>query len=209
MNDAGTNDVVLALILLGLGVVLVFWGGAALRALIALAGAVVGFFLGAELVQGQAGGELLGTTWGWVAAIVGALVLGVLAYAWYWLGVVIWVGAMGYVLGVFLANAFGADKDWVFTTVGIIVAAVLVIIAVVASLPALLLVIVSAWSGATLALTGVMLLVGEINDQQIDHAFSLADPSWLWYGALVVLFVVGLVVQLGATSRRSAQSVGG
>lgn len=209
MNDAGTNDVVLSLILLGLGAVLVFWGGSALRALIALAGAVVGFFLGAELVQRQVGGELLGTFWGWVAAVVGALLLGLLAYLWYWLGVIVWVAAMGYVLGGFLASTFGAEEDWVLVTAGLVVAGLLVVIAVVASLPALLLVIVSAWSGATLVVTGVMLLVGEINQRQIERAFSIATPGWLWYGALAVVFVVGLVVQLGLTSRRPSQSIGG
>lgn len=207
--DGGVNDVVLALLMLGLGIILVFWGGAALRALIALAGAFVGFFLGAELVQNQVGGELLGTFWGWVAAIAGALVLGVLAYAWYWFGIVVWVGAMGYVLGVFLANAFGADEEWVRTTVGFAVAAVLVVIAIAAHLPALLLVIVSAWSGASLAVVGVMLLVGEVSQHQVDRAFSVADPAWLWYGAAFVVFVVGLVAQLGLTSRRPASTVGG
>jgi len=209
MNDSGMNDVVLALILLGLGVVLVFWGGAALRTLIGLAGAFVGFFLGAELVQERVGGELLGTPWGWVAAIAGAIVLGILAYVWYWLGVVIWVGAMGYVLGVSLASAFGADEDWVLTTVGLVVAALLVLIAVAASLPSLLLVAVSAWSGAILVVTAAMLLFGEIDERQINHAFRVAEPSWLWYGAAAVVFVVGLVAQLGLTSRRPAQSVGG
>ncbi|WP_370617671.1 DUF4203 domain-containing protein [Mumia qirimensis] len=209
MDAGGANDFVLAIVLLGVGAVLVLWGGAALRVLIALAGAFVGFFLGAELVQDQAGGELLGTFWGWVAAIVGALVLGILAYLWYWLGVVLWVAAMGYVLGVFLANAFGADEDWVLMTVGLAVAAVLVVIAVIARLPAMLLIVVSAWAGASLVVTGAMLLFGEIDSEQVDRAFTVADPAWLWYGAVAVIFIVGLIVQLGATSRRSPQNIGG
>ncbi|MGH1561547.1 DUF4203 domain-containing protein [Mumia sp. DW29H23] len=208
MNE-GTNDVVVALIMLGVGIVLVFWGGAALRALIALAGAFVGFFLGAEIVQDRVGGELLSTTGGWVAAIVGAIVLGLLAYFWYWLGIVLWVGAMGYVLGVVIANAFGADEEWIRTTVGLVVAAVLVVIAVVASLPALLLIIVSAASGATLVVTGLMLLFGVIDGREVDRAFSVAEPAWAWYAAAIAVFVVGLVAQLGMTSRRSAQGVGG
>ncbi|MDD9350466.1 DUF4203 domain-containing protein [Mumia sp.] len=207
MDAGGVNESVLALILIGLGAILVFWGGTALRALIALAGAFIGFFLGAEIVQERVGGELLGTPGGWIAAVVGALVLGILAYVWYWLGVVIWVGAMGYVLGVSVAAVFGADDSWVLTTVGLVVAAVLVVIAIAMSLPSLLLVIASAWSGAILVVIGVMLLVGEISERQINRAFTAVEPAWPWYAAAIALFVVGLLAQLGMTSRRRSESV--
>ncbi|KAA1425400.1 DUF4203 domain-containing protein [Mumia zhuanghuii] len=207
--DSGMSDGVLGVLLLLVGVVLLFWGGAALRVLIALFGAWVGFFLGAELVQAQVGGPLFGTFWGWVAAVVGAIVVGLIAYLWYWFGVVIGVAAMGYVVGVVTAGLFGADTGWVPTTVGLVFAALLTILAVVTHFPALLLVLASAYAGAGLVVTAVMLFTGEVDGRQLERAWTIADPTWLWYGATIVLFVIGLLVQLGSTSRRQQSPVGG
>ncbi|KHL18905.1 uncharacterized protein DUF4203 [Mumia flava] len=198
------NDVLLGVILLVIGLVLVFWGRPALQALIGVFGALIGFVIGAQVGQEIAGGAVLDSAWSWVAAIVGAIVLGLLAYVWYWLGVVLWVAAAGYWLGVVIAGAFGADEDWVLTTTGLAVAAALVVLAVVAKFPALLLVLVSAWAGANLTITAVMLFVGEVGSARVGEAYRIAEPAWGWFLAVLVVFVIGVVVQLRSGAGRTS-----
>ena len=82
-------DVVMGVLALLIGLLLCFRGRGAMRVLLALWGAFVGFGLGASLVAGLTEHGYLATAAGWLAAIVLAIVFAVLAYLFFAVAVVL------------------------------------------------------------------------------------------------------------------------
>lgn len=200
------SDVVLGAVAVAAGLLLCFRGGLALRALIALWGGFVGFFLGAALVAGGGGDQLLGGPLGWLAGVFGALVLGGLAYAFYALAVGIAMVSVGFGLGSLAAAALGAS-DGVVTAVGIVTGALLAVLALATGLPYMLLVVVSALGGATAIVAGVMLLVGAAHSADIggEVARAVMVGQWWWNLAWFVLAAAGVVMQTRARRRVDAR----
>jgi len=200
-------DVVMGVLALLIGLLLCFRGRGAMRVLLALWGAFVGFGLGASLVAGLTGHGYLDSAAGWLAAIVLALVFAVLAYLFFAVAVVLAFASMGFVLGQTLAIALGAGQGWLITGVGVAVGVLLAVLAVVTNLPELVLIVISAFAGASVAVAGLMLLL---------DVFSLTDPVTAqipiveqpaWYVGQLVLAVLGIIVQLRSARRRELGSV--
>ena len=200
-------DVVMGVLALLIGLLLCFRGRGAMRVLLALWGAFVGFGLGASLVAGLTGHGYLDSAAGWLAAIVLALVFAVLAYLFFAVAVVLAFASMGFVLGQTLAIALGAGQGWLITGVGVAVGVLLAVLAVVTNLPELVLIVISAFAGASVAVAGLMLLL---------DVFSLTDPVTAqipiveqpaWYVGQLVLAVLGIIAQLRSARRRELGSV--
>lgn len=200
-------DVVMGVLALLIGLLLCFRGRGAMRVLLALWGAFVGFGLGASLVAGLTEHGYLATAAGWLAAIVLALVFAVLAYLFFAVAVVLAFASMGFVLGQTLAIALGAGQGWLITSVGVAVGVLLAVLAVVTNLPELVLIVISAFAGASVAVAGLMLLL---------DVFSLDNPATAqipiveqpaWYVGQLVLAVFGIIVQLRSARRRELGSV--
>ena len=191
-----TNWVV-GLIALIAGALFCFRGGAALRALLAVWGGFVGFALGAGVVAAASGRPPLSEPVDWIAAILGALILGSLAYAFYALAVVISVGSIGFAIGAGIATAAGATGTWagVAGLAGGVLAAVL---ALTTQLPRLLLVLLGAVVGAAAMVGALMLLLGQLDVAGLTSgAFRTAlEASPWWTGIFLVLAVIGTFVQL-------------
>ncbi|WP_152190237.1 TM7S3/TM198-like domain-containing protein [Georgenia satyanarayanai] len=195
------SDVITGVLAVLLGLLLCFRGSGALRILLAIWGAFIGFGVGAVAVTQLTGQEYLGTVAGWAAAIVGALVLAALAYLFYAVAVVLGFGAMGFVLGQTVAAAVGAEEPWVLTAAGVVGGVVLAVIAIATNLPELVLVVISAFAGASITIAGLMLLLDMRDVESLVRAdVSLADHP-AWYLGYLVLAVVGIVVQLRRSRR--------
>ena len=194
----------IGLLALALGALLCFRGSSLARLLLALWGAFIGFNLGAWLAAGLTGQPFLGDAWGWVCAIVTAVLFALLAYWFYVLAVIIWLGSLGFWLGVALANALGADAE-LSALVGLIAGVLLVVLGLALRLPAMLLSVLTALAGAGLILGGVLLLVGEA-----PAGPSLGEITWpqeWWWTALyLVLALAGIIVQGRSRSRRRARA---
>lgn len=201
------SDVVVGVLILLLGLLLCFRGSGALRVLLAVWGAFIGFGIGAVAVVQLTGQEYLGTVTGWVAAVVGAVLFGALAYVFYAVAVVLGFGAMGFVLGQTVASAVGAEEPWVLITVGLIGGVVLALLAIATNLPELVLIVVSAFAGASITIAGLMLLLDMLDVESLVGAdVSLAGRP-VWYVADLVLAVVGILVQLRHSRRRTLGTV--
>ena len=132
-------QVVLGILAVVAGAVFCFRGYLALRAVIGVWGAFVGFNVGAAVVAALTGEPLLAGPLGWVGAVVGALLLGGLAYAFYAGAVLLTMGSVGYALGSAAAGLF-ALPPWASVVAGLVGAVALVAVAVVTHMPAVLLV---------------------------------------------------------------------
>lgn len=188
------SDVWLGILALLAGLLLCFRGGVALRLVIAFWGAFVGFSVGASIGGAVAGEAWLDGPGSWIGAVVGALVFAWLAYAFYAFAVVVAVGSVGYWLGTWAALAVGATPGTA-AVVGIGTAVLLAVIALVARVPYLLLVLVSAAGGASAIVSGAMLLVG-VADGAAMSSGDLPAGQWWWSAVWFVLAVAGIIIQL-------------
>jgi hypothetical protein len=211
------NDVVLALLAIGIGALFCFRVYLTMRVVIPIWGAFTGFALGAGLVAGVTGDGLLANFGAWSAGVGLALVFGMLAYAYYEISIVIGMAAIGFMLGSTVMIALNVEWTWLIVTVGIVVATLLALVAVVGSLPMLLLTILSALAGSSAIVGGVMLLTGAFDGDDLTRAgvVERIDDSWAWWLLYAVLAVVGIGSQLRtlesmqATLREQWQASGG
>ncbi|WP_324651633.1 DUF4203 domain-containing protein [Georgenia sp. H159] len=201
------TDVVLGVLALLVGLLLCFRGSGAMRVLLALWGAFVGFTLGAALVAALTDEGYLESVTGWLVAVVLALVLAALAYFFFALAVVLAFASMGFVLGQTAASALGAAEPWVLTAAGVAGGVLLGVLAIVTNLPELVLIVVSAFAGASVAVAGLMVLLDAVDLDDVTAArVPIADQP-AWFVGQLALAVVGVVVQVRHARRRRMGSV--
>lgn len=201
------NDVLVGLLALLVGLGVAFVGYRALRVVIALLGAVFGFSVGGALAASIPAQGSFGTMLTWIGAIVGALLFGWLAYAFYQVAVLLGLASIGFAIGSGLMVAIGFRGGWLTWMVGAAVAVILVLIGMIGDLPAVLLIMLTGLSGANIAVTGVMLLVGAVNMTDLTVAGQAVHVGWWWAVASVVLAVVAIVSQLGSLNRSKAAAM--
>jgi hypothetical protein len=192
-------DVVLGLLAIVVGIVLTFFGYAALRLVIAAWGAFAGFVLGGTAVARATDTAYLGSLTGWLAAIGLGLVFGLIAYLYYAVSVILGMGAIGFALGTTLMVALGVRWSWVVVLVGLLLGIGLALVAIVGDLPMLILAVLSAFAGASTLLGGILLLLGRLDtaDLPVEEGVAQAlELGWVWTVAYLALAVVGLVSQL-------------
>lgn len=197
-------DVLVGLLAVAIGAMLCFVGYLALRAVISIWGAFVGFTLGAGLVANLTGEGYLDTPLGWIVALVVAVLFGAVAYLYYAVSVVIAMGAIGFVLGTTLMTALGVEWSWVVALVGLVIGVVLALIAIAADLPMVLLAVLSALAGASTILAGALLVVGSLTtDELTADTTRTVELGSVWYVLYLGLALAGTVVQLRSAANRS------
>ncbi len=196
------NDIVLGLLAIIVGAAFCFQGYLALRLIIPIWGAFAGFSFGAGLIAAISGDGFLSTTVGWVVGIVCAVVFAVIAYLYYAVSVVIAMGAIGFMLGTSLMYALDVHWRWLVALVGIAVGVLLAFLAIVADMPMMLLIVLSALGGAAAITGGLLLMFGGVDvDDFTGEVIEHADHGWWWYAIYVVLAVAGIMFQVRSTNR--------
>lgn len=191
------QDVVIGLLAIGVGAFFCFRGAVAMRLVITMWGAFTGFMLGAGVVAGADETGFLRTLLGWIVGWVVALVFGVLAYAFYEVAVVLAMAAIGFALGVTVMVALGVTWSWGVVFVGVAVGLVLAILTLASNMPLVILLVLSAFGGASAIVTGIMLLAGTVDADQFTQAQATSQmeaSSW-WYALYLGLALVGMVAQ--------------
>jgi hypothetical protein len=197
------SDIVVGIIAIFTGAVFCFRGYLAMRIVIPLWGAFAGFLLGAGIVSGDGG--FLQTALGWFVGLAVALVFAALAYLYYEVAVLIGMMAIGFALGTSLMVALGVTWSWLIVLVGVALAILLAVVALVGDLPMVLLTVLTAFAGSSAIVAGLMLIFGVTDLGDFDSAqttAALAD-DWWWYPIYFVLAFAGLVAQLADTQRRT------
>lgn len=196
-------DIAFGVFLLLVGAAFCFQGYLALRLLIPIWGALAGFSVGAGIVAAVNDERFLATVLGWIVGLAVAVVFALVAYLYYAVSVVIAMGAIGFLLGTSVMYAFDVQWQWLIVTVGIVAGILLAVLAVVADLPMVLLVVLSAVAGASAIVGGAMLLTGALDTDEFtsDEVIEAADRDWWWTALYILLAVAGIVVQTRATDR--------
>lgn len=190
-------DIVLGLFAIVAGAVILFAGQFVLRLVIPIWGFFAGFAFGAGLFAELADERLLGTVLGWVTGFVFAIIFAVLAYLYYAVAVVLAMAAFGFAIGAGLISALGIDWNWVGVLVGLVVGAVLGLLAVFGNMPMIVLAVASSVAGAVSIVAGLMLLFGTLNSADLTRSSfnSALHSGWFWYALLLVLALIGIVAQ--------------
>jgi hypothetical protein len=194
-------DVFVALITAAIGLIALFFGYRIFKLLLPLLGFFVGLVVGAQVVASIFGEGFLASVIGIVAGLVVGLLFGALAYVWWWLGVILVFAGMGYALGVSILPAFGLDLDLVSVLIGLAVAAVFAIGAIVLRMPKLVVIGVTALWGSGATIAAWLVFVNEIEPADLGYGAvsAVVAASTFWLIVYFAVAVIGMAFQLAST----------
>ena len=197
------NDIALGILAIAVGLLFCFFGATMLRLTITIWGAFAGFSLGAGVIAGWFGQSFLATTAGWVVGLIMAIVFAWLAYAYYAVAVLIATASLGFAAGAALMAALGVTWNWLIILVAIVVAVGIGVAALTVNMPAVLLIVLSTLGGASVAVSGLMLVLGVLTIADLTDPAVTANPAhgWWWTVVYIVLAVLGVTVQTRKSRR--------
>jgi hypothetical protein len=197
-------EILVGIILALVGLAVCFFGLRFWFILLPVFGAVTGFIVGARLMQDLFGTGFLSTATSWIVGIVVAVVFALLSwYVWY-AGAIILAGAVGASLFTGILHAI-INQPWGLVTfiVALIGAVIFAVGALMLNLPIYIVVVNSAIGGASLAIAGLLTMLGTITTVELANGatFAVVDEtshglSWLWVLAWIVLVIAGIYYQL-------------
>jgi hypothetical protein len=209
--DITLEGLLVGIVAIAIGLAFCFYGFNLFLILLPIWGFFAGFLLGANVVSALLGGGadpgFLATVTGWVVGFIVGLVFAVLSYLYYWVAVILLGGALGYQLtyGVLeWLNIFPAnDPGLVAFILALIVGAIFAVGFFLLQMPAILVIVATAISGAGAAVAGLIVALGllpreslnEVFDAGIFGVYTLDDLSWLWLIIGVALAIAGAVYQ--------------
>jgi hypothetical protein len=192
------QDIVVGILAIVIGGLFCFRGYLAMRVIIPIWGAFAGFVFGASLVTTFTDERFLRNIAGWLLGLVFALLFAAIAYLYYEISVVIVMASIGFTLGVTAMVALDVTWSWVVILVGVIAAVALAFVAIAADLPTGLLLILTALTGASAVVLGIMLLVGtaETVDFRTEVIIDEIDDAWWWWAIYAGIAIAGIIVQI-------------
>lgn len=203
-----TERLLISLAALIIGAVFCFAGYRLFRILMVIWGFFIGFIVGAQAIASFFGTGLLATPPGWVTGIVCGLVLAVLAYALYTAAISILGGSIGYITGIGLMTGLGlANLGDLVVIVSLILAIFFALLLLVLDLARMLIIAITALSGASAIVTSILLLLGVIQTSffQADAASSFIEGSPGWVMLWLAIAVIGGTFQMQNTQRYKLQ----
>ncbi len=191
-----------ALVLFVVGLAFLFAGYRLFRLLIPIWGFVVGFDVAVAVGRIVLHAQPLSTITGWALAIIVGLLFAALAYAYYYVSVVVLGASVGFLLGEALATAIFPNPGVSALIVGAIGAVVLALVVIALDLPKALIVVLTALGGAVAVVVGALLALGKVSLSMIGagatgSAAGVIRGS-LWLSLLTLLLaLIGMAVQAG------------
>jgi hypothetical protein len=195
-------DVFVALITAAIGLIALFFGYRIFKLLLPLLGFFVGLVVGAQVVASIFGEGFLASVIGIVAGLVVGLLFGALAYVWWWLGVILVFAGMGYALGYAILPAFGLDDaQFISVLIGVAVAAIFAIGAIVLRMPKLVVIGVTALWGSGAVIAAWLIFINEIDAEQLGFGAvnAVVAHSTIYLIIFFAVAVIGMAFQLAST----------
>jgi hypothetical protein len=192
------GSVAVGVIEIGLGLVFCFLGYSAARVVLGLWGAVVGYFAGTLLYMALS--QWLGGGWitavpEWVFSVVLALVLAWFSFAFYAIGVLLSMAAVGWALGQATAQGLHLPA-WLTLALSLVLAAGLVMVGWTMNLPRFLLILITAVSGAAGVIDGIQVILGTRMPWADEGFWRLqTNTAVLWGAGYLALMLAGLFFQ--------------
>jgi hypothetical protein len=192
-------DLLLGILLILFGLASTFFGLQVFFATLPILGFIFGFFIGAGAVEAIWGDSFLSTATGWIVGLVLGIVFALVSWVWWYAGALLGAGAWGAVLGTGILHLFDkTPSDWllfIFAAIGFVA---LVLLALVLNLPIYMVIVSTAWAGASILIVGVLLMFNRVNYQGLGDgtAAGIINESWWWGLVALVVAVLGMFFQL-------------
>ncbi len=125
------------------------------------------------------------------------MIFAVLAYVYYYVAIVLAMGAAGFAIGSGIIVALGISWNWVAVLTGLAIGLVFGLVSVIADVPMIVIVIIGSVAGAVSVTAGVMLLLGSLNSADFSRGdfTDTVSSSFGWSLLLLALALIGIVVQ--------------
>lgn len=191
------TDILVGLVVIVVGLLLVFSGYGFARILLSVWGLIFGIALGGSLVNDLTTNGFLNNVLGLVIGIVLGLVFAVLTYVFFYVAVVLAGASLGFFIGSSFLQLFGMDPNFLTSMLGIAAGAVMAVAFVVLNLPRAFLIVATAFSGAIIAIGGLLLVFNQIPLDYFSYqtAKIVVENSVFWTIGAFALAILGIVVQ--------------
>lgn len=185
-----------------IGLMLVFGGYRLARLFIPIIGFLAGLELGGAVISNMQSTPFLGTLAGVTVGLIAGVIFALLAYAYYYLAVVILTGSLGYLVGSSFILLLGFQPGFLSAMIGLAVGVVFGLMAVFGNAAKYLLIIATAAAGAIATVGGVLLLFNQIplDAYSLGTANIAIGNSFIWTVVTLILAIVGISTQI-QTSR--------
>ena len=180
------EGILIGLLAIGAGAAWAFFGLRFFAILLPIWAFFFGLTAGIDFASNIFADGAIGTVVSWGIGLAFGIVLAVISFFWYYAAVVIAVGALGYVLGAGFV-AYFIDTGILSFLAGITLGAVFAIGAFVLAFPVVLVIVVSAASGAAAIVNGALILLGSIKVEDLSDGV---------FGGLIKYGPIGLIVAL-------------
>jgi hypothetical protein len=191
-------DIFLGILLVLFGLAIAFMGLQVFFATLPLLGFIFGFFVGAAGIDAIFGDGFLSTVSGWLVGFGVGLLFALISWFWWYAGVLIAAGAWGATLGTGIVEALGGDSEWLLFIAAVIGFAAILALTLFLNLPVYIIIVNTAFAGATILITGILLVFNQVNYEEIGYgtAVSIINESWWWVLVWSVVSVLGMFFQL-------------
>ena len=192
--------ILLALVALGLGAVLLLVGYRFFLLLLPIWGFVAGLWLGAETVSILLGEGFLVSVTGLAVGFVVGLIMAILSYLFYAVGVLLLGASFGYWLTAGLMYAVGFESGFLVTIAGVITAIIFATLTVMLDVKKHLAIIMTAFGGAGGISLAILLIFGVIAPEQLQAGGAAAlaaviEDSVFWLLIWLALAIGGIIFQ--------------
>lgn len=188
-----------ALIAFLAGLAFLMYGYRIFLVMLPIWGFFAGFWLGAQTITWVLGEGFLATTTGWVVGFFIGLLLAVLSYLFYFVGVALIGASVGAAIGSGLMAAFGFDPGFLTTIVAIVSAVIVAGLTLIFNIQKYVLFVITAVGGANALVLSVLLLFGRVGLDQVRGAGSTIQPivqdSTFWLLVWIVVAAFGVYWQ--------------
>ena len=203
------QGLLLGALAIGIGLAFAFWGFRVFLILLPIWGFFAGFIFGANGVDYLLGDGFLATTTGWVVGFLLGLLFAVLSYLYYWVAVILLGGALGYQLTMGLLHWIGFEADGILAFIlALGGGAIFAVGFFLLQMPAVLVIVATAISGAGATIAGVAIGLGLVDiESSTGGIFGLHtewDLGWLGIIAAVALAFAGAIYQTRTIADMSA-----
>lgn len=185
-----------------IGLAIAFWGYRFLWVLLPIWGFFAGLWLGVTGLHTLFGeGFLVGVS-GLVVGFVLGLIFAVLSYLFYFVGVAILGGTIGYGLTTsLLVGGLGMNANFLVWLIAIVVAVLFAVAVLALNLQKYAVIIITALGGASATLGGILLLLNRIPMDQLSGNVGVFAPVTfqegpIWWLIWVVVAIAGIVWQI-------------
>jgi hypothetical protein len=197
------EGIIVGLLAVVIGAAWAFFGLRLFTILLPIWAAFAGLLIGAQLGQDIFGQGFFATIVSWGIGIVVAVAFAVISYFWYYAAVTLAVGVLGYTLGVGFMAWLGIGDGFLAILLGLVVGGLFAAAAFVLGVPAWLVVIVSAISGAAAVVNGVLILLGRVQLEDLQDGLlgGLLTDSFIGITATVVISALAIAYQIRGVAR--------